>query len=147
MDLHDIFLAANPALARLGQPSKRGFPRGRWSPECNPGGASRRSKHNRSSVDTLSERGRVADAHYDANEGPGWAKRDKQIVRRSLSLEKPRRPANSRIALRDNEEQKELLLQLGEFDPGRLEDRNIGVRVFPKREEFLVGNSRRVHRT
>src|SRR6267154_6131185 len=37
---------------------------------------------------------------------------------------------------------KRSLLQFSEFGAGRFEDRDAGVRVFPQREEFLVGSAR-----
>jgi len=72
-------------------------------------------------------------------EGPGGAKRDQQIDshRRTIGrfdghIEEPKRPANRRVRRGILRSKKEFLVQLGEFDTGRLEDRNAGVRVLPK---------------
>jgi len=83
----------------------------------------------------------VVARHYYAMEGQGWAKRDKQTDshRRTIGwfdatlFRKTKAARESPHALRNTEEhKKEFLVQLGEFDTGGLQDRNAGVRVFPK---------------
>src|SRR5207249_854903 len=71
MNPHAIFLAANPGLARFGEPSKRGFPEVDGPRSANraarPEGACTTGR--RSII--LQERGRVVARHYYANGGPG----------------------------------------------------------------------------